>query len=616
MKEKASMALSKLSKAFVLISSGLLIAVAFAENEGPLREEESKKMLEKSRSLTDNAMSSGETILIEDTTQRFLVGELQIRGNHLISTAELLEALPMAYIVSTREDSDPAKEIYDFRAIHDVVRDPGLKRSVSLKTIQGFTKYVLSRYQEEGYAGIYVYVPAEVVQENTELADAILPVQILEGRIAQIAVGRYDFDRQPQEEGILKSSVLESWSPIRDGDVIQKKELDDFVRLLNLNPDRYVSPVVSRSTEPNALNLRYDLYETSPWHWYVQTDNSGTRDRQWSPRTGLINTNLTGFDDRFSAMYQAPWEKGIEEEYAVFGSYDFPVLTPRLRLNLYSGYSQFDIAASGINFLGNGSFYGGLLSYNVLQIHDWFVDLTGSISHERSKVTPSLGLASDVDMELWGVGANVHHSDDTSNTSLTFNRTESMGGSGRRRFEDARLNTEPDFAIYNFGAVHSQYLDGAKVNRVSGSFRSTTSDERLVPAKMTTFGGLYSVRGYEEDEIVADGGIFASGQYEFDLVKHGQAEQGQQESAGQKEAEKHLLRKFAPLVFVDYGRAKIKDPVAGEREARELCSVGTGILIEAGDDFSASIYYGWPLRGTDETDSGEGRLNASFIKRF
>jgi hemolysin activation/secretion protein len=291
-------------------------------------------------------------------------------------------------------------------------------------------------------------------------------------------------------------------------------------------------------------------------------------------------------------------------------------LTPRLRLNLYSGYSQFDIAASGINFLGNGSFYGGILSYNVLQIRDWFVDLTGSVSHERSKVTPSLGLASDVDMELWGVGANVHRSDDMSKTSLTFNRTENMGGSSRRQFEDARLDTDPDFAIYNFGAVHSRYLDSAKVNRVSGSFRSITSDERLVPAKMTTFGGLYSVRGYEEDEIVADGGMLASGQYEFDFVKHGKAEQNPQESAGQKEAEKHLLRKLAPLVFVDFGRAKIKDPVAGEREARELCSVGTGILIEAGDDFSASMYYGWPLRGTAETDRGEGRLNASFIKRF
>jgi hemolysin activation/secretion protein len=315
-------------------------------------------------------------------------------------------------------------------------------------------------------------------------------------------------------------------------------------------------------------------------------------------------------------MYQAPWEKGIEDEYAVFGSYDFPVFTPRLRLNLYSGYSQFDIPAAGINFLGNGSFYGGRLSYNVLQKLDWFFDLTGSFSQERSKVTPSLGIASDVDMELLGVGVNVHRSDDMSNTSLTFNRSENIGGSSKRRFENARVETDPDFAIYDFAAIHSQHLDTAKVNRISGSFRLITSDERLVPAKMTTFGGLYSVRGYEEDEIVADGGMLISGQYEFDLVRHGKAKQGQQNNAEQKETKKSLLRKLAPLVFVDYGRAKIKYPVPGERRVRELCSVGAGTIIEVGDDFTAQIYYGWPLRGTDETDRGEGRLNMSFIKRF
>lgn len=610
------MSSSRPLKLLAMLSLLCLVPVASAEDKNDVAKEELKKASEKSRSSAGSVTSSDEVAFPEDTTALFAVRRLHIRGNNLISTAELLEKLPVAYIVSMTEGPEPVKEIYDFRALHELARDPGVGRTVSLKTIQGLTKYILSVYQDKGYAGIYVYVPAEAVEEETKFVNDILPVQVLEGTIAEISVGRYDFDRHRQEKGILKSSVIESWSPAKKGDVIHKKQLDDFVRLLNLNPDRYVSPVVSRSTEPNALNLSYDLYETSPWHWYVQADNSGTKDRQWSPRVGLINTNLTGFDDRFSAMYQAPWEKGIEDEYAVFGSYDFPVLTPRLRLNLYCGYSQFDIAASGINFLGNGSFYGGILSYNVLQIRDWFVDVTGSVSHERSKVTPSLGLASDVDMELWGVGANVHRSDDMSNTSLTFNRTESMGGSNRRQFEDARLNTDPDFAIYNFGAVHSRYLDSAKVNRVSGSFRSITSDERLVPAKMTTFGGLYSVRGYEEDEIVADGGMLVSGQYEFDLVRHGQPEQSPQESAGQKDAEKHLLRKLAPLVFVDCGRAKIKDPVAGEREARELCSAGTGILIEAGDDFSASLYYGWALRGTDETDRGEGRLNASFIKRF
>ena len=608
--------LTKKLRVFVPISLLCFVVVAFAEEERGLGKEELKGALEKSRSPTKSVTSLDEVTFPEDTTPRFSVKALQIRGNNLISTAELLEKLPLAYIVSTTEKNKPVKTIYDFRTLHDIVRDPNVSRAVSLRTIQGLTKYILSVYREKNYAGIYVYVPADVVQKETHLVDEILVVQVLEGKIAQISVRRYDFDRRPREEGFLKDSILTSWSPVKEGDVIPKKNLDDFVRLLNLNPDRYVSPVISRSTEPNALNLSYDVYETSPWHWYVQVDNSGTRDRQWNPRLGLINTNLIGVDDRFSVMYQAPWEKGIEEEYAVYGSYDFPVFSPRLRLNLYSGYSQFDTPAAEINFLGNGSFYGSMLSYNVLQIGGWFVDLTGSVSRERSKVTPSLGLASDVDMDLWSVGANIHRSDDMSNTSLAFNRSDSMGGSSRSRFEDARIDADPDFVICNLAANHARYLDDTKVKRISGSFRFITSNERLVPAKMTTFGGLYSVRGYEEDEIVADGGILISGQYEFDLVKYDNTDQGQQDSAKLKDVEKPLLRKLAPLAFIDCGRAKIKNPVAGEHAVHELCSAGMGMIIEIGDDFSAQIYCGWALRGTEETERGEGRLNASFIKRF
>ena len=610
------MKLSKHLKALASISLCCFIAAAFAGEESNTRKAELEKSLGESPNSIESTTSSDETIFPEDTTPRFKVRELQISGNNLISTSELLENLPVAYIVSVKNGDVPVKETYDFRAIQDLVRNPGVDSEVSLKTIQGLTKYILSVYQEKGYAGIYVYVPAAAVEDESRLVDEILPIQILEGKIAQISIERYDFDRNRREKGFLKDSVLKSWSPISEGDVIQKGVLDDFVRLLNLNPDRYISPVISRSTEPNALNLTYDVYETSPWHWYVQADNSGTKDRQWSPRVGLINTNLLGVDDRFSVMYQAPWEKGMEDEYSVFGSYDFPVFTPRLRLNLYSGYSQFDIPEAGINFLGNGSFYGGILSYNVLQIHDWFVDLTGSLSNERSKVTPSLGTESDVDMELWGVGVNVHRSDDMSNTSLMFNRNENMGGSDKSDFEDARPDTDPDFTIYNFGAVHNQFLDSAKVHRLSGSFRSITSDERLIPAKMTTFGGLYSVRGYEEDEIVADGGILVSGQYEYDLIKADEAKRNQQDSSGWSEAGKLQLKKLAPLAFIDYGRAKTKHPSGDELAVRELSSVGAGLIIEAGNDFSAGIYYGWALRGTEETDRGDGRLNMSFMMRF
>ena len=60
-----------------------------------------------------------------------------------------------------------------------------------------------------------------------------------------------------------------------------------------------------------------------------------------------------------------------------------------MRLGFYAGHSEFDITpetGAGVNFIGNGSFFGGTLRYNVLQIKDWLFDFIGSISSEQSKV--------------------------------------------------------------------------------------------------------------------------------------------------------------------------------------------------------------------------------------
>ena len=570
-------------------------------------------------------------------TKIFSVKRLKITGNTLIPTRELLEKLPLCYIDYEEMDPNTGEArvncTYNFKILYEIILRPGKEREISLETIQGLTKYILSQYSD--YAGIYVYVPADTVEETGELRlrDGILEIKILEGRVAGVTVERYDLSDPDQKlldpddkthshdkkRGYLKSSLIKSWSPVKEGDVIRLKELDYFVKLLNLNPDRHVRHYVSRSSKPDALNLSYDIYETIPWHLYLQVDNAGTRDRQWAPRIAVINTNLTGLDDRFSAVYQAPWEKGIENEYSVYGNYGFPLNNPRLRLNVYGGYSQFDITPDGgmgINFIGNGSFYGSLLSYNILQIDSLFIDLIGSLSKERSKVTPSLGLTSDVDMDLWGIGVNIYCTDDMSNTFFTLIGTSSFGGSSRSEFELAREKTDPDFTIYNASTSHSRFMDPQKVNLLSGSFRYITSNERLVPAKMTTFGGLYSVRGYKEDEIVADGGIIASGQYEFDLVKYNLPMSDKQANSTKTQNAELWLKRFAPLAFIDYGRAITKSPVSGEQETHELCSAGVGVIVELRDTFDAALYCGWPLQPTEETDTGDYRLNVSLRGKF
>lgn len=560
--------------------------------------------------------------LPEDTSPRLTVRELLISGNIRISTEELLEGMPLVYNASDEPLLKAESQyLYDLRVIHDIISQPDLPRMVSSRTIQGLTQYILSVYEDNHYAGIYVYVPEASIKDGVELVGELLFIKVLEVPITGTKIEFYDADQNEVEKGYLRRSILHKWSPLKMGEVANQKALDDFVNLLNLNPDRYVAAIVSRGVEPNTLALGYNVYETNPWHYFIQLDNSGTRDRQWSPRIGLINTNLLGIDDRLTAVYQAPADSSMDDNYSLFGSYDFPLIGPRLRLGLYGGYSEFDIVpeAGLFNFLGSGSFYGGILRYNVFQTKGWFFDVTGSLSHERSKITPSLFpefLASDVGMDLWGIGIDIHRSDDMSRTSFTFNRVESMGGSDRAQFALARTGADPDFSIYTTSANHNRYLDQNKIQQLRGAFRYIKPNGRLIPAKMTTFGGMYSVRGYDEYEIVADGGILASAQYEFDLVKYNQAWQIDEPEPDEVESKRLQLKKLAPLAFIDFGRARIKDPVGSEKGHETLLSIGIGAILELGDNFSAGVYYGYPLKATDDTKRGKGRLSVNLMLRW
>lgn len=561
--------------------------------------------------------------LPEDMSPRLPVRRVQISGNRLIGTEELLRHLPAIYNASEaplkKADSE---SFYDFRILREVITQPGEAREVSARTIQGFTRYLLSVYQRRNYGGIYVYVPAEALQSGKELPEGVLPVRVLEAHVGELAVSHYDPNHTQVEKGYLRASALRMWSPAQSGKALNRRELDDFVNLLNLNPDRYVSAKISPGAEPNALAVGYNIYEAKPWHTFIQIDNSGTDDRQWTPRVGLINTNLLGFDDTFSLMYQAGWDSTFFDEYLIFGSYNFPVWGPRLRATAFAGYNEFDVnpESGPINFIGAGTFYGGSLRYNVLQASGWFFDVTSTLSHEESKVTPSIFpqyLGSDVAMNLLGWGVNIHKKDDLSSTSLSFEQFYNVWGSDEEEFLQARTDAERDFIIYTTRAYHSRYLTGAKVQRLSGSLSWITSNERLVPAKMTTFGGMYSVRGYDEYEIVADGGMLVSGQYEYDLVAHEEAKKSRMEAAEQKEPErKPFLRKLAPLAFIDYGMARIKDATANEDTDQELFSLGIGLVTELGDNFSGVVYYGWPLIATEDTRTGKGRVNAGMMLRW
>jgi hemolysin activation/secretion protein len=559
----------------------------------------------------------------EDTTPMMTVKEVQIKGNTLISTEELLSNIPSVYNASSAPLLKAnSADLYDFRTLCDIIDNPGQPRKISARTIRGLTQCILSIYRNKGYSGIFVSVPPEAVS-GRQLRNDILLVNVTEAPVVSVTTSYFtpDNEKVEPEKGYLKESFLEEWTPTKVGEVGKEKELEDYINLLNLNPDRHISAKVSKGPEPNTLAVGYNVYEANPWHWFAQIDNAGTRDRRYAPRIGLINTNLLGFDDKLTVFHQAKWDKDFFDNYSIYGSYDIPVIGPKLRLRAFAAYSKFDVeGGAGINFLGHGWLYGGELRYNILQKDGWFLDLRSSLSYEESKVSSSIAssiLGSKVDMLLWGLGVDLHKRTDMENTTISFDRVQNIGGSDQDSFWDsatttgARTNADKDFTIYTTSASHSRYLDPDKIHRLSGSFQWIVPTERLVPAKMTIFGGMYTVRGYKESGIVADGGILASAQYEFDLVKYDQSK-----DVGKTKTDiKPFVRKLAPLAFFDYGRAKYKDRVPGEKN-EELYSVGPGGIVELGDNFMGVIYYGFPLKTTSTTDSHNGKVNFSLMLRW
>ncbi len=577
--------------------------------------------------------------LPQDNTPKMAVSRVHIEGNILVTDAQIINQMPLIWSASGKPLSESKPEdLYDFRVLDEIMLEPGTPRQVSARTIQGFTAFILSLYQKHNYAGIYVYVPKSAMVSANQLKDDVLVVEVLEAPVTTVTVKSYDADQNIKEKGYLRQSAVEKWSPVKPGEVANEKKLNDFVNLLNENPDRYVSATVTKGAQPNTLGVDYDIYEANPWHFFAQVDNAGTRDRNWTPRVGVINTNLLGIDDTFAAIYQAPWDKTIDDEWSIFGSYDVPIMGPKLRFQVYAGYSQYDIDpdAGPFDFIGNGSFVGGILRYNALQTDEstpvlgtligsgWFFDVKGMVEYDRSKVTPSLfptALASDIRFWMWGWGLDLHRRTDMSNSSFVFDYWQSgMGQSNAAAFVRARAGASTDFAIYDFTARHSQYLDPNKVNRVSGTFRWIGSNERLVPAKMTSFGGMYTVRGYNEYEIVADGGVLASAQYEYDLVAADKAQMTKEEKAQKEQQEKnpYEIKKAAPLCFLDYGRTKMIHPIRtiGEQTNVDMLSVGIGALLDVGDHFSGAVYWGIPLKDTHVTNDRGGRVNTSFMLRW
>ncbi len=148
--------------------------------------------------------------------------------------------------------------------------------------------------------------------------------------------------------------------------------------------------------------------------------------------------------------------------------------------------------------------------------------------------------------------------------TLTFGRSSS----------DSSMKTETkNFGFYKLAMLFQKYYaNGQNFSaRLDGQY---SFQKNLVSSRQFYLGGMYSVRGYEENYLSGVSGLTLSLEYGVPVTKD---------------------RKVRAFGFFDYGRIFSENGESQNKE-RYLVSTGLGIRAQMGEHASGTLVFGFPLK--------------------
>lgn len=448
-------------------------------------------------------------------------------------------------------------------------------RRISFTELISAQKEIDSLYLENGYITSGTFLPPQ------QLQDGVVIIEVVEGTVEEIKIEGLDR---------LKPSYVSSRLQVGTNAPLNRYKLLNALQLLHLDPlIERVAAELTAGTKPGSSILEINLQEADPFDITLSYDNYraptvGTDRRQ----VELTHRNLWGFGDRFNIGY-------INTE----GSNSLSDLNYTIPLNRYNGTFNFRF------------------SYTDSKITESpFAEFNIESENTKYEFTYRQPLLQKPTEDL-AVGINFSRSD--SATTFDGEPFQSLGAEPNGETHISALRFFQEYTIRNAKqafALRSQFSLGigafdATINsgdlpdseffawRLQAQYlRLLTPDitflirsdlqlanEALVPVEQFSVGGVFSVRGYRQDVLLGDNGLFNSVEIRGTILRIPQWETSLQ---------------LTP--FVDFGTVW---NVEGESLAQEnsLVSTGIGLDLQVSDNFSARLDWGIPLVEINSGDS-------------
>lgn len=452
----------------------------------------------------------------------------------------------------------------------------GFTGEISFAELLQARSAVTQLYTDNGYVTSGALIPPQALESG------VVQIEVVEGSLEELIV---------EVDGRLNDNYVRSRLERATEPPLNVDRLLESLQMLQLNPliDN-LSAELSAGSRPGSNVLEVTVNEADTFSVDVFADN-GRSPSVGSFRRGITITeaDLLGFGDSLSVTY-----KNTDGSHEGEARYSFPVNARNGTID-----ARFRITSSEIQEE----------PFNVLDIQadsrDYELTFRQPLFQKPTEEF-ALGITAtrrESDTSLLGVnfplspGAN--EDGETRLSILRFFQDYTKRGprdvfAARSQFSlglgafGATLNGfQPDSRFFSWrGQLQYLRLLSQSENAPALLLRSDAqlAATSLVPLEQFGLGGFESVRGYRQDQLLADNGVFASAEVRFPLLRT-RDRQGTLQ-----------LSPFFDVGTVWTTQGPNPDPTT-------LASVGLGLAWLQGDRFSARIDWGIPLIDVLERDN-------------
>jgi hemolysin activation/secretion protein len=480
--------------------------------------------------------------------------------------------LPAVQAITVREFRFTGNTVFTSTELKALVSDY-VGRELTFEQLDDARRKVTQHYVDKGYITSGAILPEQTI------TDGVMWIHVVEGRLERLDISG--------NRGLSSSYFTDRLAPsLRPP--LQVNALKDAMELLQQDPR--LAALQGRllpGREPGLAVFDLHVQEARPYQVGLQFDNAGTPSTG-AERLALVasHLNLTGVGDTISLRY-GPMTGGLSNaEFApsndIFVQYSRPIIGDRTRVILFFARNDLSLVEPPLSVLGSDTVTNSFavsLQQTLLRTPKDELNLTLALSR-RDNQTRLLGQGfsfSDGAVNGYMAATALRTSLDWTTRSdvyvISVRSTLSIGldALGATVHQD----TQPDSRFVSWlgelqQAWRIQPLECTLLSRAS----IQVADQRLLALEQFSMGGMNTVRGYRENDVLTDNAAL------FSL-----------------ELRKNLLpswRGFAVdgALFADVGYGWDHGRSSG---SKTLASVGCGLLFDVMPHVQGEIFYGLPL---------------------